>query len=221
MPDPAHRLFPLGDGTWAGFMPGLVDGDPYLFWVRGPEMGTEGVKRDPYARELGIQPPFPNCPCLLREAHSYPWHDAGWQPPPFHELIIYQLHVGVFWGANLQAAHYGKFLDVIARIPYLRELGVNAIQLLPIQEYDGAFGLGYAGLDYFSPEMAYQVEDKTELSVYLETVNALLVARGDRDAPLGRGGRSRCGRGCQPQRDHARRVFCRDAACRLLARGVQ
>ena len=57
MPDPAHRLFPLGDGTWAGFMPWLVDGDPYLFWVRGPEMGTEGVKRDPYARELGTQPP--------------------------------------------------------------------------------------------------------------------------------------------------------------------
>ena len=178
MPDPAHRLFPLGDGTWAGFMPWLVDGDPYLFWVRGPEMGTEGVKRDPYARELGTQPPFPNCPCLLREAHAYPWHDAGWHPPPFHELIIYQLHVGVFWGANLQAPHYGKFLDVIARIPYLRELGVNAIQLLPIQEYDGAFGLGYAGLDYFSPEMAYQVEDQTDLSFYLETVNALLAERG-------------------------------------------
>ena len=78
MLDPAHRLFPLGDGTWAGFMPWLVDGDPYLFWVRGPEMGTEGVKRDPYARELGTQPPFPNCPCLLREAHAYPWHDARW-----------------------------------------------------------------------------------------------------------------------------------------------
>jgi 1,4-alpha-glucan branching enzyme len=67
---------------------------------------------------------------------------------------------------------------VIARIPYLRELGVNAIQLLPIQEYDGAFGLGYAGLDYFSPEMAYQVEDQAELAVHLEFVNALLAESG-------------------------------------------
>ena len=66
MPDPAHRLFPLGDGTWAGFMPWLVDGDSYLFWVRGPEMGTEGVKRDPYARELGTQPPFPAHVCCER-----------------------------------------------------------------------------------------------------------------------------------------------------------
>jgi len=83
-PDPAHRLVPLGDGTWAGFVPGLADGDPYLFWVRGPENGTEGFKRDPYARELGTHPPFPDCPCLLREAHAYPWHDAGWRPPHFY-----------------------------------------------------------------------------------------------------------------------------------------
>jgi 1,4-alpha-glucan branching enzyme len=182
-PDPARRLLPLGDGTWASFVPGLADGDPYLFWIRGPESGTEGFKRDPYARELCCpQPPFPNCPCLLREAQAYPWHDAGWHPPPFHELIIYQLHVGVFWGADLQAPHYGKFLDVIARIPYLRELGVNAIQLLPIQEYDGEFGLGYAGLDYFSPEMTYQVEDQAELAVHLGFVNALLAEGGH--APL-------------------------------------
>ena len=121
---------------------------------------------------------FPNCPCLLREPHAYPWHDAGWRPPAFRELIIYQLHVGVFWGANLQAPRYGKFLDVIARIPYLRDLGVNAIQLLPIQEYDGSFGLGYAGLDYFSPEMVYQVEDQAELAVHLDVINALLAERG-------------------------------------------
>jgi 1,4-alpha-glucan branching enzyme len=178
IPNPAARLVPLGDGTWAGFVRGLADGDPYLFWIRGPETGTEGFKRDPYARELGTHPLFPNCPCLLREAHAFPWHDAGWQPPAFRELIIYQLHVGVFWGVNLQAPRYGKFLDVIARIPYLRDLGVNAIQLLPIQEYDGSFGLGYAGLDYFSPEMVYQVEDQAELAVHLEVINALLTEKG-------------------------------------------
>src|SRR5690606_20332367 len=77
-----------------------------------------------------------------------------------------------------QASRYGKFLDVVARVPYLRELGVNAIQLLPIQEYDGDFGLGYAGLDYFSPEMVYQVEDETKLAVHLQGVNALLAERG-------------------------------------------
>lgn len=172
------RLHPLGDGTWAGFVPGVMDGDPYLFWVVGPEDGSEGFKRDPYARELATLPPFPDCPCLVRPAHDYPWHDAGWRPPPFHELILYQLHVGVFWGADPEAPHYGKFLDVAARLPYLRALGINAIQLLPLQEYDGDFGLGYAGLDYFSPEMVYQVEDQAELARHLEVVNALLAEHG-------------------------------------------
>ena len=78
-PDAAQRLLPQGDGSWAGFVPGLSDGAPYLFWIRGE--GSEGFKRDPYARELGAHPPFPDCPCLLREAHAYPWHDAGWRPP--------------------------------------------------------------------------------------------------------------------------------------------
>ena len=63
--DPAHRLFPLGDGTWAGFVPELADGDPYLFWIRGPETGTEGFKRDPYARELGT-----HLVTSVREEHS-------------------------------------------------------------------------------------------------------------------------------------------------------
>ncbi len=182
IPEENARLQPLGDGTWAGFVAGVTDGDPYLFWLRGPEGGSEGFKRDPFARELGTHPAFPDCPCLIRAAHDYPWHDAGWRPPAFRDLMIYQLHVGVFWGADPEVPHYGKFLDVAARLPYLRDLGVNAVQLLPIQEYDGDFGLGYAGLDYFSPEMVYQVEDQAELAQHLGVVNALLAER--HQAPL-------------------------------------
>jgi 1,4-alpha-glucan branching enzyme len=179
-PEPSERFVALGDGTWAGFVPDVRDGDPYLFWVRGP--GSEGFKRDPYARELAAEPAFPNCPCLIRDARSYPWHDSGWRPPPFHEMIIYQLHVGVFWAVdadgNDRRRGYGRFLDVIGRIPYLRDLGATAIQLLPIQEYDGAFSLGYNGLDYFSPEMTYQLEDPGEIARHLELINAMLAEAG-------------------------------------------
>ncbi len=68
------------------------------------------------------------------------------------------------------------------RIPCLRALGVDAIQLLPIQESDDDFGLGYAGLDHFSPEMVYQVGDQAELAQHLTVVNALLAEHGH--APL-------------------------------------
>jgi 1,4-alpha-glucan branching enzyme len=175
-PAASARLTPLGDDTWGGFVAGLQEGDPYLFWVRGPAGGSEGFKRDPYARELGAG--FPNGPCIVRGTATYPWHDAGWRTPPFHQLIVYQLHVGVFWsvddtGADRRSS-YGRFLDVIERLPYLRDLGINAIQLLPIQEYDMDRGLGYANVDYFSPEMAYQVDDLDELARHLDAINAQL-----------------------------------------------
>ncbi|WP_144185794.1 alpha-amylase family glycosyl hydrolase [Elioraea rosea] len=185
-PGPATRMEPRGDGTWACFAAGVHDGDPYLFWIRGPAGGSEGFKRDPYARELGLEPPFPNCHCLVRGGHTYPWRSQGWRPPGFRDLVIYQLHVGVFWSVDAEGQdrrrRYGRFLDVAERIPYLAQLGVNAVQLLPIQEYDGGFSLGYNGLDYYSPEMAYQVEQPADLDRHVGIVNALLAAQGA--APL-------------------------------------
>lgn len=177
-PGDADRLVKLDDGTWVGFVPGASDGYDYLFWVRGP--GSSGFKRDPYARELGLRPPFPDCPCIVRAPHSYPWRANDWHPPAFRDLVIYQLHIGVFWAVDGQGRDrrrtYGRFLDVIGMIPYLRDLGVNAVQFLPVQEYDRDIGLGYNGLDYFSPEMAYQVEDPAEIARHLDTVNSLLAS---------------------------------------------
>jgi 1,4-alpha-glucan branching enzyme len=177
-PDPADRLGSLGDGTWAGFAPGMGEGAPYLFWINGS--GSSGPKRDPYARELG--PNFPHCPCLVRDPRRYPWHDQGWHRPAFRDLIIYQLHIGTFWAVDAagrdRRLQYGRFLDVVEKIPYLSDLGATAIQPLPIQEYDGDFGLGYAGLDYFSPETTYQVHEPADLARHVAIVNALLQTRG-------------------------------------------
>ena len=56
--------------------------------------GSTGLKRDPYARELGSG--FPHCDCVVRDPQGYPWHDQDFQPPAFHDLIIYQFHIGTF-----------------------------------------------------------------------------------------------------------------------------
>jgi 1,4-alpha-glucan branching enzyme len=169
------------DGTWTGFMRGLRDGSPYRYWVVGD--GGQGFKRDPYARELGTQPAFPDCDCLVRDARSYPWHDQAFRPPPFHDLIVYQFHVGVYYavdgeGHDVRKARRGRFLDLLERVAYLRELGINAVQPLPIQEFPSQFSLGYNGTDYFSPEMDYQVEADAALVRYLATANHLLADHG-------------------------------------------
>jgi 1,4-alpha-glucan branching enzyme len=71
----------------------------------------------------------------------------------------------------------GAFLDVARKIPHLAALGITAIQLLPIQEFQTRFSLGYNGTDYFSPEMEYAVEDAA-LAPYVGHLNQLLDAKG-------------------------------------------
>ena len=78
-PDQQDSLAPLGDGSWGGFLAGLGDGEPYMFFIDGA--GSTGWKRDPFARELTIAPAFPDSFCVVRDPASYPWHDQAWRPP--------------------------------------------------------------------------------------------------------------------------------------------
>lgn len=160
------------NGYWMGFIPGVRDRHRYKFYVIGN--GSEGPKRDPYARELDT--PFPS-DCIVRKP-DFPWHESGFVTPQFHNFVIYQLHVGTFFTPNLPAKG-GTFLDVARKIPHLVSLGITAIQLLPIQEFQTEFSLGYNGTDYFSPEMDFAVTD-VDLPAYVNHLNELLDARQQR-----------------------------------------
>src|SRR5688572_9777075 len=165
-------------GHWTGFVPGAKDGDRYKFHVTGE--GSEGPKRDPHARELTNEWPDPHC--ILRSPSSFPWQDAGWRTPDFRDLVVYQFHVGTWYGPE-RPRRVAKFLDVLDRIEYLAALGVNAIEPLPIVEYSTPRSMGYNGSDLYSPEMDYVVYGD-ELDRYLPLVNRLLAAKGKN--PLGR-----------------------------------
>jgi 1,4-alpha-glucan branching enzyme len=168
------------NGYWSGFVQGLSDGGEYRFYVVGPT-GIEGFKRDPYARELKLDG-YPDCNCIVRSPSQFTWHDQGYRPPAFNDLIVYQLHIGVFFaedsqGQDIRRNRVCKFLDVVNRIEYLADLGINAILTLPFQEYQGRNSLGYNGTDLFSPEMDYTVRTP-DLHSYLVLVNRLLTAKG-------------------------------------------
>jgi 1,4-alpha-glucan branching enzyme len=177
--DPEHLLVKDAAGVWAGFVPGIKDGDLYRFYVVGT--GSEGFKRDPYARELEFDG-YPDCNCVVRAPADYPWHDGSFRPPAFNDLIVYQFHIGVFYakddlGRDIRPHRVCKILDVVDRIEYWADLGINAVMPLPFQEYQGENSLGYNGTDLFSPEMDYTVR-ATELAPYLARVNRLLAAKG-------------------------------------------
>ena len=167
------NLLVRGDkGHWTGFVAGIGDGTQYKFWIVGE--GGAGHKRDPYARELTAQAPVN---CVARDPRGYPWHDAGFRPPPFNDLVVYELHVGSFFVAP--GGDIGTFLDVLGRIDHLTALGINAVQLMPVVEFPTSSSQGYNGTDLFSPEQRYTQQDRGRIDEYRDRVNGFL-ARADR-----------------------------------------
>lgn len=189
-----HPLDRSAAGFWSAFVPGVKSGDQYKYFVVG--QGTTGCKRDPFARALTRTPAFPQSDCIVTQPYSFPWHDSGYRPPPFHELVLYQLHVGAFFatdekGNDVRQSRPGRFLDVLLQIDHLVALGVNAVQIMPVQEFATMRSLGYNGLDYFSPEMDYTIDPAApEFARYFDRANELLTrhglahfAPGDLDCP--------------------------------------
>jgi 1,4-alpha-glucan branching enzyme len=180
VPNEGDKLVRDSSGYWAGFFPGVTEGAHYRYWTVGP--AGEGYKRDPRALELESEG-WPNIDCIVRGPSNYTWHDAGFRAPAFHDLIIYQFHIGVFYavddaGNDVRKDRVCKFLDVLDRLEYLAALGVNAIQPLPVVEWQGEFSRGYNNSDFYSPEMDYTVPSGPLNTTYLNRVNALLRKKG-------------------------------------------
>lgn len=175
---PANMLTRDAAGFWSGFFAGVGDGWMYRYWTKGP--AGEGYKRDPRAAELEYEH-YPDNNCKIIERRDYPWHDQAFVPPRFNDLIIYQFHIGVFYaerdGVDIRANRVSKLLDVVDRIEYLAALGVNAIQPLPVVEWQGEASRGYNNTDFFSPEMDYSVPPE-RLGTYLPRINAMLRSKG-------------------------------------------
>ena len=80
--------------------------------------------------------------------HYFPWTDSAWRGIDMKDRIIYELHVGTF-------THEGTFEGVVAKLPYLSDLGVNTIELMPIGQYPGDRNWGYDGVYPFAPQQSY------------------------------------------------------------------
>lgn len=88
----------------------------------------------------------------------YAWSDSAWATPPFEDLIIYELHVGTFAGRNdpqSGGAFPARYSDVAAHAAHLAELGVNMVELMPIQEFPTSLSIGYNPITQFAAEQGY------------------------------------------------------------------
>jgi maltooligosyltrehalose trehalohydrolase len=128
-------------GWWQASVQDAGAGTDYGFVVDGAEPAIP----DPRS---AFQPNGVNGRSRIIDHAAYDWKDAGWQAPPLPSAIIYELHVGTF-------TPEGTFDAVVSKLSYLKDLGVTHVELLPVNEFPGAHGWGYDGVDLFAPHAAY------------------------------------------------------------------
>jgi maltooligosyltrehalose trehalohydrolase len=100
---------------------------------------------DPASR---LQPSGVHGPSEVVDPLVYEWQDANWKGRPWDEAVIYELHVGTF-------SPGGNFAGVEARLDYLADLGVTAVELMPLASFPGGRNWGYDGVLPFAPANCY------------------------------------------------------------------
>ncbi|MEH1966350.1 alpha-amylase family glycosyl hydrolase [Nostoc sp.] len=99
-----------------------------------------------------------------RIVDTYVWQHDEMPLPDNRELVIYEMHVADFTGDEVDSDKRGKYLGIIAKLDYLCELGINAIELMPVNEYPGDYSWGYKVRHFFATESSYgSTEDLKQL----------------------------------------------------------
>jgi maltooligosyltrehalose trehalohydrolase len=100
---------------------------------------------DPASR---FQPSGVHGPSQVIDPLEYEWHDSNWKGRPWDEAVIYELHIGTF-------SPEGTFVGAEAKLDYLADLGVTAIELMPLASFPGERNWGYDGVLPFAPASSY------------------------------------------------------------------
>lgn len=170
---------------WHQFVPGLKSGQLYAYRVAGPMDPSRGLRfdqekvlLDPYGKSVVIPStydraaagmPGDNTATAMKNAvvdgSEYDWEEDQPLCRPASRTIIYEMHVRGFTqnpNSNVDAKKRGTYAGVIEKIPYLKDLGITAVELLPVFQFD-AFDAplgktnywGYAPIAFFAPHAAY------------------------------------------------------------------
>ncbi|MCZ7660864.1 MAG: malto-oligosyltrehalose trehalohydrolase [Xanthobacteraceae bacterium] len=139
--DADEREMQRREGGWhALHVDGLGAGARYGFVL------PDGLRvPDPASR---FQPQDVHGPSEVVDPHAYRWNDAAWKGRPWEECVLYELHVGAF-------TPEGTFRAAIDRLDHLADLGITAIELMPVADFPGVRNWGYDGVLPFAPDAAY------------------------------------------------------------------
>ncbi|MFB3816462.1 MAG: malto-oligosyltrehalose trehalohydrolase [Candidatus Methylomirabilales bacterium] len=134
------RMQEAGEGWFEALAPSAGPGTRYRYLLDG-----ERERPDPASRS---QPAGVHGPSEVVDPAAFPWTDAGWRGQPLARMVLYELHVGTF-------TPEGTFDAVIPRLPALADLGVTALELMPVASFPGRRNWGYDGVAPYAPQRSY------------------------------------------------------------------
>jgi len=129
--------------VWSADIPGAAPGDEYKYFINGNIW-----KRDPRNR-LEVSSGGDS---IIYDPTAFNWGSDNFAPIPLEQLAIYELHVGTFYDSTPGNGYPGQFTDAILKLGYLKGLGFNAVELMPIAEFPGELSWGYNLSDPYAVE---------------------------------------------------------------------
>ena len=144
-------LFSEKNGCWSTDVPGAKEGDEYRYMIHTPaDWKIPPLSRiDPYARKVTNS----TGNGIIYDTKAFNWGGDKFKMATGNELVIYEMHIGTF---NVrEKGHPGTFESAIEKFPYLKELGINAVEVMPIMEFSGDFSWGYNPAHPFAVESIY------------------------------------------------------------------
>lgn len=140
-PGPVALRLELDDaGYWRGFDPAGRAGDLYRFRRRDGRLLPDVASR--------FQPRGVDGPSECIDPSAYPWRCGGWMRPGWAGQTVYEIHLGTF-------TPEGTYRAAAERLSAVRDLGAEAIELMPLAAFGGARNWGYDGVALYAPSEAY------------------------------------------------------------------
>jgi maltooligosyltrehalose trehalohydrolase len=155
--DGAEHPMPEAENGWRRLVvPKARAGSRYQYRIDG-----DLLVPDPASR---FQPEDISGPSLVVDPASYRWSDDAWRGRPWEETVLYEAHVGT-------ATPEGTYAGLAKKLEELRDLGITAVELLPLSDFPGQRNWGYDGVLPFAPDSAYGTPD--DLKAFVERAHAL------------------------------------------------
>lgn len=110
------------------------------------------------------QPEGPHGPSEVVDPHAFRWSDAEWRGVAAQGQVLYEMHVGTF-------TPEGTYAAAEQHLPFLKDLGITVIELMPVNEFNGPFGWGYDGVNLYAPTRLYGSPD--DLRHFVDRAHAL------------------------------------------------